>query len=74
MEVHFQPDVTAQLDRVAAENHRRADEYVQELVHYYLEHDQWFRQKVRASLERLDRGESLSHEEVVARMEQRFRR
>ena len=44
MEVHFTPELQAKLDRIAAENRREADEYVQQLVETYLDHDAWFRQ------------------------------
>jgi|SRR5579871_5699067 len=66
MEVHFTPELQAKLDRVAEENQRGADEYVQQLVESYLDHDAWFWQKVTASLDQLDRGEFLTHEEVRA--------
>jgi predicted transcriptional regulator len=72
MEVHFTPELQAKLDRVAAENSSEADQYVQQLVEHYLDHDVWFRQKVKTSLERLDRGEFLSHEEMGARIEKKF--
>jgi predicted transcriptional regulator len=72
MEVHFNPELQAKLDRVAAENSSEADQYVQQLVEHYLDHDVWFRQKVKTSLERLDRGEFLSHEEMGARIEKKF--
>jgi predicted transcriptional regulator len=72
MEVHFNPELQAKLDRVAAENSSEADQYVQLLVEHYLDHDVWFRQKVKTSLERLDRGEFLSHEEMGARIEKKF--
>jgi predicted transcriptional regulator len=64
MEVHFTPELQERLSRVAAENHRDADSYVQQLVESYLDHDAWFRQRVTASLGRLDRGEFLAHDEV----------
>jgi len=73
MEVHFTPELQAKLDRVAAENSSGADEYVQQLVEQYLDHDAWFRQRVRKGLDQLDRGEFLTHEEVGARIEQMFR-
>jgi predicted transcriptional regulator len=73
MEVHFSPDLQEKLDRVAAENRRGADEYVQQLVESYLDHDAWFRQKVTASLGQLDRAEFLTHEEVGARLEKMFK-
>jgi predicted transcriptional regulator len=72
MEVHFSPELQAKLDRVAAENSSAADQYVQQLVEHYLDHDVWFRQKVKTSLERLDRGEFLTHEEMGARIEEKF--
>ncbi len=68
MEVHFTPELQAKLDRVAAEIQRGADEYVQDLVEHYLDHDMWFRQEVAGSLVRLNRGEFLRHEEVGARL------
>lgn len=67
MEVHFTPELQERLDRVAAENSSAADTYVQQLVESYLDHDAWFRQKVTASVNRLDRGEFLTHEEVGTR-------
>jgi predicted transcriptional regulator len=73
MEVHFAPELQAKLDRVAAENRRGADEYVQPLVESYLDHDAWFRQKVSASLEKLDGGDSVSHEDVAARLQELFK-
>jgi predicted transcriptional regulator len=68
MEVHFAPELQAKLDRAAAESHRAADEYVQQLVEHYLDHDTWFRSKVNHSLDQLDRGEFLSHEDVGRRI------
>jgi len=72
MEVHFTPELQAKLDRVAADIHSGADEYVQKLVENYLDHDLWFRQKVADSLEQLDRGQFLTHEEVGARLNKIF--
>jgi predicted transcriptional regulator len=72
MEVHFAPELQEKLDRIAAENQRGADEYVRQLVENYLDHDAWFRNKVTASLGKLDHGEFLTHEEVGARLEKLF--
>jgi predicted transcriptional regulator len=73
MEVHFNSDLETKVNRVAAENRSGADEYVQQLVEHYVDHDAWFRQKVRRGLEQLDRGEYLTHEEVGERIERMFR-
>ena len=72
MEVHFTPELQAKLDRVAAETSRRVDDYVQQLVDNYLDHDVYFRHKVTASLVKLDNGEFLTHEEVGARLDKMF--
>lgn len=72
MEVHFTPDLQAKLDRVAAESHRGAEEYVQQLVEHYLDYDVWFRQKVTSSLAQLDRGEFVTHDEVGERLNKMF--
>jgi hypothetical protein len=45
MEVHFSPDLETKVNRVAAENRSGADEYVQQLVEHYIDHDAWFRQR-----------------------------
>lgn len=74
MEVHFTPELQAKLDRVAAENCSGPDAYVQQLVENYLDYDAWFRSKVTASVDRLDRGEFLTHEEVGTRLEKMFQR
>jgi predicted transcriptional regulator len=74
MEVHFTSELQEKLDRIAAENRRDVDNYVQQLVETYVDHDVWFREKVTASLERLDRGEFLTHQEVGVRLDKMFRR
>ena len=70
MEVHFTPELQEKLARVAAENSRGPDDHVQQLVESYLDYDAWFRQKVSASLARLDRGEFVSHDEIGARLDE----
>lgn len=73
MEVQFTPELQTKIDRVAAENKRGAEEYVQQLVETYVDHDAWFRQKVTASLATLDSGEFLTHEEVGIRLDKIFK-
>ena len=63
-------DDTTLLRRFAVEGCESA---FAELVERYLDHDAWFRQRVRKGLDQLDRGEFLTHEEVGARIEQMFR-
>jgi predicted transcriptional regulator len=73
MEVKLNPELQAKLARVASENNRGVEEYVQQLVENYLEHDEWFRRQVKKGLDQLDRGEFASHEEVGTRLKQMFR-
>jgi len=73
MEVHLSPELQAKVERTAAENKSGAEEYVQQLVEHYVDHDAWFRQQVTKGLEQLDRGEFLTHEDVGARIDQMFR-
>lgn len=74
MEVKLTPELQAKVERAAAENHSDAGAYVKQLVESYVDHDTWFRQRVKAGLDQLDRGEFLGHEEVGARIEQMFRK
>ncbi|HEY2545201.1 MAG TPA: hypothetical protein VGI46_03955 [Candidatus Acidoferrum sp.] len=73
MEVHLPPELQAKVERAAAENNSDAEGYVKQLVEHYLDHDAWIRQQVKKGPDQLDRGESLSHEEVGARIEQMLR-
>jgi predicted transcriptional regulator len=73
MEIYLHPDLEAKLNRIPAENNRGAEECVQRLVERYVDHDAWFREQVKRGLDQLARGESLTHKEVGARIEQMFR-
>ena len=59
--------------RIAAENSSDADEYIQQLVERYVDHDAWFREQVKKGMDQLDRGEFFRHEEIGARIEKMFR-
>ncbi|MBZ5525675.1 MAG: hypothetical protein LAP21_25925 [Acidobacteriia bacterium] len=73
MEIHFAPELEAKLNDLASGSGRDAEQFVQELVKSYLDHDQWFRKEVQKGLEQLDRGEFIEHDDVVARIEGFFR-
>ena len=73
MEVYFPPELQTKLNRVAAENSNDTGGYVQQLVEHYLDHDAWFRQKVKTGLGQLSQGEFVTHEEIGARIDQMFR-
>jgi predicted transcriptional regulator len=69
MEISFAPDLEAKLIQIASQAGKRADQIVQELVAIHLDHDEWFRKEVGKGLASLDRGKSVSHEEVRNQME-----
>jgi predicted transcriptional regulator len=73
MEVNLNPELQAKLAQIAAENNSGTEEYVRQLVEHYLDHDAWFRQKVKTGLGQLDRGEFVTHDEIGARIDQMVR-
>jgi predicted transcriptional regulator len=73
MELNLSPELQAKLTHIAAENNSGTEEYVRQLVEHYLDHDAWFRQKVKEGLGQLDQGEFVTHEEIGARIDQMFR-
>jgi predicted transcriptional regulator len=73
MEVNLKPDIQAKLARIAAENNTGAEEYTRQLIEQYLDHDAWFREKVKKGLGQLDRDEFVTHDEIGARINQMFR-
>ena len=73
MEISLTREMQERLNQIAVQAGKGTDEVVQEVLINYLEHDAWFRQEVAKGLTSLDRGESVSHEEVGRRMERRLR-
>ena len=73
MEISLTPELQEKLSQNASQSGKGPQEVVQELLANYLEHDAWFRNQVATGLASLDRGESVSHDEVGRRMERRFR-
>ena len=72
MEISLTPEMEERLTRLASQVGKEKEEVVRNLVASYLEHDAWFRQEVTKGLASLDRGETISHEEVGRRMERRL--
>ena len=69
MEVILSPDQEDQLLRIAKRTGRNAEALAQEAISHLLEHEERFVQAVEKGLASLDRGESISHEEVGRRIE-----
>jgi predicted transcriptional regulator len=68
MEVHLEPDVKAKLTRLAAERGRDPEMLTREAIESFVSYDEWFIREVEKGLAQIDRGETLSHEEVGARL------
>ena len=73
MDVNLSPELQAKLAHIAAENNSGAEEYVRQLVEHYIDHDAWFRQKVKTGLGQLDQQEFVTHKEIGARIDELFR-
>ena len=74
MEVSFNPEVEATLQRLAQETGRGPEQVIIDLVSAQLDYDAWFRQEVQKGIDSLDRGEFLTHEAVGERMQRILRR
>ncbi len=73
MQVHLTPEQEARLVELAARDGRSPDQLVQEALDRFLEADAGFVEAVTKGLASLDRGESLTHEEVGNRIDRLFR-
>lgn len=71
MEVHFTPEQEAKLAQAAAQQGRNPGDLVRQVVARYFDEESRFVDAVRRGEEALDRGDSLSHEQVGKRL-QRF--
>jgi predicted transcriptional regulator len=69
MEVHLEPDTQAKLKRIAAERGRNPEMLAREAIERFVDYDEWFLREVEKGLAQIDRGESLTHEEVGTRVE-----
>jgi predicted transcriptional regulator len=69
VEVRLEPEVEAKLARIASEQGRDAETLVSEAVKRFVDYDEWFLREVEKGLAQIDRGETMSHDEVGARVE-----
>ena len=69
VDVERAPDRVAGLTRLAAERGRDAETLAREAIERYVGYDEWFIREVEKGLAQIDQGETLTHEEVGARVE-----
>jgi predicted transcriptional regulator len=69
MEVTLSADVQAKLTRMARERGTDAQALAREAIERLVNYENWFVGEVEKGLAQVERGETLSHEEVGARLE-----
>jgi predicted transcriptional regulator len=69
MEVHFTLEQEARLAESAAQQGRRPDELVRQVVARYFDEESRFVDAVRRGEKPLERGDYLTHEQVCQRLE-----
>jgi predicted transcriptional regulator len=72
MEVTLSPDLQAKLTRIANERGTDAQALALEAIERMVEYDDWFVREVEKGLAQIERGDTLTHEEVGARLERRL--
>jgi predicted transcriptional regulator len=72
MQVPLTADQEALLCQLATTTGRAPDQLAQEVLGSYLEQEARFRAAVLLGREQMERGEGISHEDVVAHFEKRY--
>lgn len=73
MELHVPRELEERLTRMAAEAGRPVDQVALDLLARSVEHDGWFRTEVEKGRASAREGRLLDHDEVVARLDRRYR-
>jgi predicted transcriptional regulator len=73
MNLQVPPELEAKLKRLAAETGRTADQVAIDLLASSVDHDEWFRGEVEKGRASAREGRLLEHDDVVARMDRRYR-
>jgi predicted transcriptional regulator len=69
MEVQFSADLQTKLSRIALEQGRDSAALVVEAVERMVNYGEWFLAEVDRGLAQIESGQTLSHEEVGARLD-----
>ena len=72
MELALSADVQAKLARIAHERGTEPEAVAQEAIERLVNYDDWFLSEVEKGLAQVERGQTVSHEEVGKRLEQRL--
>ena len=73
MELRVPPELEAKLNRLAADTGRDPAQLALDLLSTSVEHDEWFRREVEKGRASAREGRLLERDELLARIEQRYR-
>jgi len=73
MELHVPPELAARLNRLAADTGRDPEQLALDLLSTSIEHDEWFRREVEKGRTAARDGRLLDRDELLARIEGRYR-
>jgi len=73
MELQLPPELEARLSRLAAQSGRTLDQLALDLLSNSVEHDEWFRSEVEKGRLSAREGTLFDHQDVVARIDARYR-
>ena len=73
MNLQVPPELEAKLTRLAAETGRTVDQVALDLLASSIDHDEWFRAEVEKGRASASEGRLVEHDEVVSRMDRRYR-
>jgi predicted transcriptional regulator len=69
MEVTLSADLQAKLARIAQERRTNPQDLAREAIERLVDYDDWFVREVDKGFAQIERGATLSHEEVGARLD-----
>ena len=73
MDLHVPPELEAKLNRLAEGTGRNAEEVALDLLATSVEYDEWFRREVEKGRASAREGQLLDRDEILARIDQRYR-
>lgn len=73
MNLQVPPELVAKLTRLAEDTGRTVDQVALDLLASSVDHDEWFRGEVERGRASAREGRLLEHDEVVFRMDRRYR-
>jgi predicted transcriptional regulator len=73
MDLQVPPELEARLARLAAQTGRTVDQVAVDPLASLMDHDEWFRTEVERGPVAAREGRLLEHDEVVTRIDRRYR-